>query len=357
MDDRDLTDVLQEGVRAAAASSTPLRLQGHDSKAFLGNPVDGDPLDLSAHRGVVRYEPTELVITARGGTPLAEVEAALAENRQTLGFEPPHFGGRGTLGGAVASGLGGPARPWGGAPRDLLLGVRLLDGRGQVLRFGGEVMKNVAGYDVSRLMAGALGTLGILLEISLKVLPAPVNTATQVLALSRDAALAKMRELARQPAPLSGACHVDGRLYLRLSGAEASVRAWQQRIGGETLAPHNTFWQRLRDQELEFFDRPDATLWRLSLAPATSRLACEDEVLLDWGGAQRWVFTDLPAEQVRKMVAVHGGHAEVFRRAPDETAPFQVLEPGLLTLHRRLKERFDPAGIFNPGRLFQGWLS
>ncbi len=352
MTDRDLTGSLREQVLAAAEGGTSLRLRGHDSKAFLGNPGNGPTLELSGHRGIVNYEPTELVVTARAGTPLTEIEAALAENGQMLSFEPPHFAGQGTLGGAVASGLAGPARPWGGAPRDLVLGVRLLDGRGQVLRFGGEVMKNVAGYDVSRLMAGALGTLGILLEISLKVLPAPTGTATQVLELSRDAAMTKLRELARQPAPLSGACHLDGRLYLRLAGAEASVSAWQQRIGGETLAPNNTFWQRLRDHELDFFDRPDTSLWRLSLAPATPRLACENEVLLDWGGAQRWVFTDAPAGQVRQWVAEEDGHAELFRRAPNETAPFQVLDPALLTLHRRLKERFDPAGIFNPGRLF-----
>lgn len=350
----DLTEALRQQVQDAAASGTPLRLHGHDSKAFLGNPSKGEPLDLSGHRGIVNYEPTELVITARAGTPLSEIEAALAEHGQMLSFEPPHFSDKGTLGGAIAAGLAGPARPWGGAPRDLVLGVRLLDGRGQVLRFGGQVMKNVAGYDISRLMAGSLGTLGILLEVSLKVLPAPAASATQVLELPRDAAMTKMRELARQPAPLSGACHLDGRLYLRLAGAQASVTAWQRRIGGETLAPNNTFWQHLRDHELDFFDRPDATLWRLSLAPATPRLGCEDEVLLDWGGAQRWVYANTSAAQVRQLVAEAGGHAEVFRRPPDETAPFQVLEPQLLALHRRLKERFDPAGIFNPGRLFHG---
>ena len=215
----DLTDVLREQVREAGHAGTALRIRGHDSKAFYGEPVDGKPLDLSAHRGIVDYEPTELVLTARAGTPLAEIEALLAEKGQVLAFEAPRFDGRGTLGGAVASGLAGPRRPWGGAPRDLILGVCLLDGRGQVLRVGGQVMKNVAGYDVSRLMAGSLGTLGVLLEISLKVLPAPIETRTLLLELLREAALARLRELARQPCPLSGACHLDGRLYLRLGAA------------------------------------------------------------------------------------------------------------------------------------------
>ncbi len=349
--DRDLSEALGARVREAAKRGTALRLHGHDSKAFYGNAVAGEPLDLSPHRGIVDYEPTELVLTARAGTPLEEIETLLAEHGQMLAFEPPRFDGRGTLGGAVASGLGGPRRPWGGAPRDLVLGVRLLDGRGQVLRFGGRVMKNVAGYDVSRLMAGSLGTLGVLLEISLKVLPAPAKTRTLLLELPREQALARLRELARQPCPLSGVCHLDGRLYLRLSGAHASVNAWSRRIGGEPLAPASTFWDRLRDHRLDFFARPEQTLWRLSLPPATPRLPCERDSLLDWGGAQRWVFSEQPAEAIREQVATHDGHAEVFRRGARETAPFQTLSPALVVLHQRLRQRFDPAGIFNPGRL------
>ena len=351
MTDTDLTDILAERVRAAAEARTPLRPRGHDSKAFLGNPCEGEPLDLSAHRGILAYEPSELVITARAGTPLEEIRAALAEHGQHLAFDPPAFDGRGTLGGAVAAGLAGPGRPWSGAPRDQLLGVRLLDGRGQVMRFGGQVMKNVAGYDVSRLMAGSLGTLAVLLELSLKVLPAPRSSATRILELSREQALSRMRELARQPCPLSGACYLDGRLHLRLSGAERSVQAWAARIGGEAAAPNSTFWERLRDHRLAFFERP-GNLWRLSLAPAIPRLDCEEESLLDWGGAQRWVRSERPAEAIRAEVAALGGHATLFRRAPDAQPPFQVLPPPLLALHRRLKERFDPAGILCPGRLF-----
>ncbi len=347
----DRTAELQERLREACAEGRPLRPVGGDSKAFHGNPVQAEPLPLAGHAGIVNYAPTELVLSARAGTPLEEVQAVLAGQGQQLPFDPPVFGPGATLGGAVASGLAGPGRPWSGAPRDVLLGVRMLDGRGQLLRFGGEVMKNVAGYDVSRLQAGALGTLGVLLEVSLKVLPRPACEQTLVLELEREQAQARMRELCRQPAPLRGACHHHGRLYLRLAGAGASVRAWRARIGGETLAEHNSFWQRLRDHRLDFF-QTERTLWRLSLPPNTPRLACEQHSLPDWAGAQRWVISDTPAERLRAEVTRAGGHAEVFRRGSGEQAPFQALDPGLLALHRRLKERFDPRGILNPGRLF-----
>jgi len=350
MQDGDQSDGLAEAVRDASERRQALRPHGFDSKRFLGHVGEHQTLDLRPHRGIVRYEPTELVITVRGGTPLSEVEQALAERGQILAFEPPHFDGAGSIGGAVASGLGGPRRPWGGAPRDLLLGVVLLDGRGRVLRFGGEVMKNVAGYDVSRLMAGALGTLGILLELSVKVLPAPAVERTLVLSLPYADALKRMRELARQPAPLSGACHWDDRLYLRLSGNRSAVDAWQKKIGGDA-GQGLGFWQELRDHRLGFFDdhRP---LWRLSLAPATPKLACERQVLTDWGGAQRWVFSDTPAETLRQEVEKSGGHAILFRNGDKNIPAFHPLDPVRERLHQGLKRTFDPHGILNPGRQY-----
>jgi glycolate oxidase FAD binding subunit len=348
-DDGDIAASLAERVRLAAESRQPLRLVGRDSKAFYGRPVSGAALEIAAHSGIVNYEPTELVLTARGGTPLAQIEAALAEHGQMLAFEPPSFAGEASIGGAIAAGLGGPRRPWGGAPRDLLLGVRLLDGRGRVLRFGGEVMKNVAGYDLSRLMAGALGTLGILLEVSVKVLPAPAVDRTLVLDMPRDRALARMRELCRRPAPLSGACHLDDRMYLRLSGNHASVTAWAGQIGGDG-ATDDGFWRRLRDHRLDFFDRP-RPLWRLSLPPATPRLDCETEVLTDWAGGQRWVLSDHPANVIRAAVAAVGGHATLFRHGDGETPVFHPLDPVRERLHQGLKRAFDPAGILNPGRM------
>lgn len=348
--ERDISADLAERVRDAAAARRPLRLVSRDSKGFYGHAVDGEPLELAAHCGIVRYEPTELVLTARAGTPVSAIEAALAANGQMLPFEPPSFDGDASIGGAVAAGLGGPRRPWGGAPRDLLLGVTLLDGRGRILRFGGEVMKNVAGYDVSRLMAGALGTLGVLLEVSLKVLPAPAVERSLVLTLPHDAALGKMRELARQPVPLSGACHIDDRLYLRLSGNLASVEAWHEQIGGD-VGSEADIWHDLRDHRLPFFADPQP-LWRLSLPPATPRLACEHTVATDWAGAQRWVHSRCSANEIRTEVAKSGGHAILFRHGNDETPVFHPLDAVRQRLHNGLKQVFDPAGILNPGRQY-----
>ncbi len=349
--DCDISDALAAQVCDAAAQAQPLRLVGSDSKAFYGHPVDGEVLSLAGHRGIVNYEPTELVLTARAGTPLPQIEAALAAHKQALSFEPPAFDGPATLGGAIACGLGGPRRPWGGAPRDLLLGIQLLDGLGRCLRFGGQVMKNVAGYDVSRLMAGALGTLGALLEVSIKVLPAPKVERSLVLSMPRDRALTMMRDLARQPVPLSAACHFDDRLYLRLSGNAASITAWERRIGGEA-GSGESFWRDLRDHRLTWF-RSEQPLWRLSLPPATRRLRCENDVLTDWAGAQRWVYSDYSATELRDEVAQAGGHASLFRYGDAETPVFHPLDPVRERLHRGLKHTFDPHGILNPGRQYR----
>ena len=350
MADRDLSQALADQVGDAAKKRQALAIVGRGSKAFYGHAVEGESLSLAEHRGIVSYEPTELVLTARAGTPVSEIAQALAENGQMLAFEPPDFDGEPSLGGAVASGLGGPRRPWGGAPRDLLLGVKLLDGRGRIMRFGGEVMKNVAGYDVSRLMAGALGTLGVLLEISIKVLPAPAVERNLVLNLPRERATQLMRDLARQPAPLSGVCHLDDRLYLRLSGNAASVAAWEKQIGGDGGAGAG-FWQQLRDHKLAFFD-DERPLWRLSLAPAGPRLECEQQVLIDWAGAQRWVYSNLDAGEIRDQAAKVGGHAILFRHGDGNTPVFHPLDPVRERLHRGLKQTFDPDGILNPGRQY-----
>ncbi len=350
MSDRDLSQALAARVSDAAAKGRPLAIVGRGSKAFYGHTVEGETLSLAEHSGIVSYEPTELVLTARAGTTISEIVHALADNGQMLAFDPPAFDGEPSLGGAIASGLGGPRRPWGGAPRDLLLGIKLLDGRGRILRFGGEVMKNVAGYDVSRLMAGALGTLGILLEVSIKVLPAPAVERSLVLSLLRDRAMQLMRDLARQPAPLSGACHLDDRLYLRLSGNAASVDAWEKQIGGDGGAG-GEFWQQLRDHRLPFFD-DERPLWRLSLAPASARLDCEQQVLIDWAGAQRWVYSNNDAGEIRSQVAKAGGHAILFRHGDGNTPVFHPLDPVRERLHRGLKQTFDPQGILNPGRQY-----
>lgn len=348
----DFTKELVDQVRAAADAGTALRIVGGDSKAFYGRQTDGVPLETMNHHGIVTYDPTDLVITARAGTSLNEIVSALAEKGQMLPFDPPRFGEHATLGGAVAAGLAGPGRPWRGAPRDLVLGVKVLDGKGQVQQFGGQVMKNVAGYDVARLMAGAMGTLGVLLEISLKVLPAPAAERTLVLEMDRERGLQKMRELAALPTPLAGACHLQDRLYLQLSGNASGVAAWEKQIGGEHGGGEN-FWQRLRDHELDFF-RQDAPLWRISLPPATGCRDYDADALTDWGGAQRWLYTDMDAQHIREEVARHGGHAILFRGGDRHGEVFQPLDPVTRRLHEGLKRTFDPQGIFNPGRMYSG---
>lgn len=349
MFDSDLTEKLKTRVENAAAAEQALCIRGGGSREFYGREPVGEPLELGRHRGILGYEPTELVITARAGTPVQEVEAALAEQGQMLPFEPPRFAPGGTIGGAVASGLAGPRRPWGGAPRDLLLGVKLLDGNGRVMKFGGQVMKNVAGYDISRLMAGAMGTLGILLEISLKVLPRPPQELTLTRSADTETALELMEVLQGRPLPVTGACHLEGRLYLRLATHRESAAGLAGEIGAEIIDA-STFWSGLRDQELAFFTH-EGPLWRLSVPPASTP-AINGEMLIDWGGAQRWLKSDVPAPQVREVAARVGGHAVLFRNGDRSGEVFQPLEPPLQTFHRRLKQVFDPRGILNPGRLY-----
>jgi glycolate oxidase FAD binding subunit len=347
----DNSQALIEAVAEAAASQQPLRLCGSGSKAFLGRQATGTALDVTGHCGVVNYEPRELVVSVRAGTRLAELEALLAGEGQMLPFEPPHFGPHATLGGSAASGLSGPRRPYAGALRDFVLGVTLINGRGERLHFGGEVMKNVAGYDVSRLMAGAMGTLGLLLEVSLKVLPLPETESTLVQECSQARAIEQMNRLAGMPLPLSGAVYDGLKLYLRLSGSEAGVAAAQAQLGGELLAESERFWRRVRELEHPFFDS-ERPLWRLSVAPGAAPLELSGKQFIDWGGAQRWLVTDQPAERLRELAVQHGGHAQLFRGG-DRSGPVnQPLPAALLQLHRQLKQAFDPAGIFNPGRLY-----
>ncbi|TCW38239.1 glycolate oxidase subunit GlcE [Marichromatium gracile] len=350
---QDLTAELCASVTAAIAATTPLCLRGGGTKDFLGRRCAGRPLALAGHRGILDHQPRELTLTARAGTPLREIETALAEAGQCLPFEPPHFGPGATLGGTIACGLSGPARPHAGAARDLVLGARVLTGRGEVLRFGGAVMKNVAGYDIARLMTGAFGTLGILLDISLKVLPRPEAVRTQVLDCDGDEALARLRALARRPLPLSASCHDGERLWLRLSGAERALAPAAAGIGGERVEPERAedFWDTLiREQRHPFFTAPGAPLWRLSLPPHAPALALDAPQLIEWGGAQRWLRAAHPAEVVRAEAARLGGHATCFRGGEAMRSPFTPLSPSLLALHRNLKQAFDPHGILNPGR-------
>lgn len=352
---QDRTHDLQAQVRDAARDARALAIQGGATKAFLGQAATGELIALGEHAGVLRYQPEELVLTARAGTSLTEIESTLAERGQMLAFEPPHFGPGATLGGTIACGLSGPARATAGSARDFVLGVRLLNGRGDDLRFGGEVMKNVAGYDLSRLMAGAFGTLGLLLEVSLKVLPRPVATRTVMQEHGLEAALDRMAHWGGQPLPISATCHDGERLFVRLSGAERGVAAAAERIGGDTLEEREAelLWRDgLREHGHAFF-HGDAPLWRLSVPPASPPLGLPGPQLIEWGGAQRWLRSDdTPSAEIRAAVAAVGGHATLFRGQRGDETVFHPLPPALRLLHRRLKAAFDPTGILNPGRLY-----
>ncbi|WP_426341480.1 glycolate oxidase subunit GlcE [Pseudoduganella sp. S-14] len=347
-------------IQAASADGTRLMLRGGGTKDWYGQNVVGDVFDTRAYAGVVEYEPTELVVTARCGTPLADIEALLAQHGQMLAFEPPRFGAGSTIGGVLASGLSGPRRATAGALRDFVLGAQLMDGRGELLSFGGQVMKNVAGYDVSRLLAGSLGTLGLVTEVSLKVLPQPFCEATIRFEADEIKALRMMNEWVGRPLPVSATCWHCGVLTVRLSGAQAAVRAAQAGMGGEALADGSAFWNALRDQRGDFFASAEAgaaELWRLSVPSAASALVMRGEQLIEWGGAQRWLRVDHGvAEEIRRVAAAAGGHATRYRVASEDlgagVGAFHPLAPAIARIHERLKAAFDPAGIFNCGRMY-----
>jgi glycolate oxidase FAD binding subunit len=344
---------LGDTIRDAAARGATLQIRGGGTKDFYGRRIAGEILDTRVYSGIVDYEPTELVITARCGTPLDTIEAALSESGQMLAFEPPRFGSGGTFGGAIASGLSGPRRASCGAARDFVLGIRMLDGKGTDLSFGGRVMKNVAGYDVARLMAGALGTLGVLTEISLKVLPQPATELTLRQERSQAEAIELMNTWAGQPYPITATCHVESQLYVRLSGAEPAVGAARQKLGGEAIDNGEAYWNALRDHRLPFFDA--SPLWRLSVKSTTAPLALEGEQIVEWGGALRWLRGSPDAAAIRSAAARAGGHATLFHGETAGVDVFHPLSPALQKLHRRLKDTFDPHGVLNRGRLYAEW--
>lgn len=349
--DADLATALQEQVRAAYKQRTRLCIRGGGSKDFYGRSASGEPLDVAGHRGIVHYEPAELVLTARGGTPLKEIESTLAREGQMLAFEPPHLGPCATLGGTIACGLAGPRRAYAGAARDAVLGVRCISGEGKPLRFGGEVVKNVAGFDAFRLMTGAMGSLGVLLDVSLRVVPRPERELT--LGFERDSATAieEMTRWSSRALPLTATAHDGERLYARLEGTEPGVDAARHALGGEPVKDGPRLWEALREQQHPFFSG-DEPLWRLSVPPASPASTVVGRWLVEWGGAQRWLKTALPPKIIRETAARAGGHATLFRGGDREGSVFHPLPAPLLRMHKELKTAFDPRGILNPGRMY-----
>ena len=371
-------EAFREQILNAAKSNTPLSIEGGGTKSWYGNPNQYVKLNTRTYSGILEYQPEELVITACAGTPLKEIEAVLKEKNQVLAFEPPHFGEQATFGGAIAAGLAGPGRISVGNFRDFVLGARILDGKGQDLSFGGKVMKNVAGYDVSRLLPGSMGTLSLLLEASVKVLPKPAAIATLRCRISQDTALKILNEWAGQPLPLSASCWIgnaggDGELTIRLAGAAAAVKSatplMSAQVNAQIVSPHEAedFWNQLREQNLSPFTSlgADQTLYRLALPAACGPLSipgAENDVVLEWHGQQRWIKA--PGDQatfdsIKKLASSHGGHATRFKQGANINPTFerftllreQTHSKALAAVQERLRSAFDPAGVFATKRL------
>jgi glycolate oxidase FAD binding subunit len=353
-----------QGFKDAIARGQPIRLTGHGSKDFYGGALQGEPLSTLALNGITAYEPSELYVSVLAGTPLTGLEALLAQQHQRLAFEPPRFGGQGTVGGMVAAGLSGPSRAALGSVRDHLLGATLLTGQGELLNFGGTVMKNVAGYDVSRVLAGSMGLLGLIVEVTLKVVPMPAASLTLRFEADQSQALKQLNTWGGQPLPIEASAWWDGALLLRLAGASNAVKMTAMQLGGETIPEPDAsqFWSGLRDQNDEFFASAARAVhsnaegkvrfWRLSVPSTAPELKLHGEQLIEWGGAQRWVCTPMAPEQVREAATQVGGHATLYFADDKSAGAFAPLSPPLAAIHQRLKAAFDPHKVFNPGRLY-----
>jgi len=331
----DQTEHILSQVQQAVKNKSPLNIQGANSKYFYANPVQATVLDVSQHQGIINYQPSELVITARAGTRLTEIESALDEHNQMLAFEPPGYATDATLGGTIACNFSGPRRASAGAARDYTLGCTLINGKAEIIHFGGEVMKK-------------------LLDISVKVLPKPEAQSTLVLQCDITQALQKLHHWANTAMPISASCFDGENLYIRLSGSEPGVRSASKIIGGEHLAAADNFWHQLKEHQHPFFNDDERPIWRLSLASNSEVLALQGNTLIEWGGALRWLKSSDTAENIRHQVHAHGGHATLFRNNRKQVEPFHELSPGILNLHRQLKNAFDPLHIFNPGRMYAG---
>ncbi|MCF6190043.1 MAG: glycolate oxidase subunit GlcE [Cocleimonas sp.] len=369
--DNDITAELQTQVKQAISNQTPLYIHGGNSKLFYGNTVDATPLDISAHTGIINYDPSELCITVRAGTKLSDIETLLAENNQILAFEPPHYlsssnnnQDTATIGGTIASGISGPSRAYTGSVRDSILGVNIINGSGEIANFGGEVMKNVAGYDLSRMMVRSQGTLGVILNISVRVIPKPEQNITMTFEATQSEALSYFQNLRKNTLPITATAWLDNIALIRLSASEQVLQSCKEKVKGDERLNADSFWQDIRDHTHEFFTdskNNDKPLWRFSLPPATpAKIQLDGQQLIEWDGAQRWIYSNAPDNIIQGIASSFKGFATHFKDATSnnagnkELARFSELDPALFVLHKQLKNKMDPLGIFNPKRIYRG---
>ena len=347
---------LQEYLQQAYARKEPVYIVGDNSKGFLGPRCEARPYSMKPYQGIVSYEPSELVVTVKAGTRLEELVAMLSEQQQMLAFEPPQYSIDSTVGGMVAAGLAGPRRPYAGSVRDYVLGVQCMNGQSQLLSFGGQVIKNVAGYDVSRLLCGSYGTLAVLTQVSLRVAPRPETELSYAIELERDAAFDQLHQWIMAGLPISAAAYYNQQCLLRVSGQEKVLQMMVQRLLPSTkVAIDNAFWQQLNTQQLDFFSANDMPLWSVYLPSGQHHLSLQGEHLWDWGGMRLWLKSDLPGSAIREHTASLGGHAVKMGQVMDDEEAFEPLPEALVKYHRRIKQAFDPGGILNPGRMYRDW--
>lgn len=356
---KDISQQLTEALKTAFDSESSLKIVAGNTKHFMGRQTTTDQvLNIGEHSGIVAYEPIELIMTVLSGTKLTEISAALAEHNQMLSFEPPNFDGQATIGGTLAANLSGPARPWSGSIRDMVLGVNLINGCGELLSFGGQVMKNVAGYDVSRMQAGAMGVLGVMTQISLKVMPRPELETTLCLPVNEADAIILMNKLTATPKPITAASWYKGELHVRLSGSSNSVvqcvKEWLNVHGFVEVVEGQAFWQTLREYQHDFFEGSQP-IWRYSIKPTVGPLNLSGDSLLDWSGAQRWVKGDFEMQQMHSLAVAANGSVSKWRGGERSAEVNSAMPMAMQELQQRLKRSLDPKNILNPGRIYS-WL-
>ena len=351
MSNSELIQTLCASIQQANNSQQALQIQGGGSKRFYGNQISAKFLDVSDNIGIIEYEPSELFITARNGTLLTSIEATLEANNQMLPFEPPHFSSQATLGGTIACGLSGPRRPYASSMRDCILGTHIINGNGEHLEFGGKVMKNVAGYDASRLMCGAFGTLGVLTQISLKVIPKPQTQITVAIELNQSEALETMNAWVQTLLPISATYFCNDVLYVRIEGLDKTIRNVHQKMGGEILRDSQAFWKDIKDHQAEFF-QTQQPLWRVIIPNNTPPLSISGDSCLEWNGGLRWIKSDEETQYITNQCQVAKGHATLFKAKTKPNDCLASINPKLQSLHLNLKAAFDANRILNPGRMY-----